>query len=203
VQQLSSSGPQPTVRSWQLGGAPQAPALQAGHLDFLVNNAAVNIERSIEQTSDDHWDRHISVVLSAAFFTTRTALPLLADSRGCIVNIASELGLHDIANNVAYVSAKHGVLAMTRALAIELAPLNIRVNALCPGPVETPLLLRIFGDDPAAYERRRVHLPMGRLAKPREIVNAALFLASDESSYVNGATFLVDGGLTAAYVTPD
>jgi NAD(P)-dependent dehydrogenase (short-subunit alcohol dehydrogenase family) len=79
----------------------------------------------------------------------------------------------------------------------------VRVNALCPGPVETPLLLRIWGDDPAAAQRRLVHLPMGRLAKPREIVNAALFLASDESSYVNGAAFLVDGGLTAAYVTPE
>jgi NAD(P)-dependent dehydrogenase (short-subunit alcohol dehydrogenase family) len=78
----------------------------------------------------------------------------------------------------------------------------VRVNALCPGPVETPLLLNIFGADPAALERRRAHWPTGRLAKPREIVNGALFLASDESSYVTGATFLVDGGLTAAYVTP-
>jgi NAD(P)-dependent dehydrogenase (short-subunit alcohol dehydrogenase family) len=79
----------------------------------------------------------------------------------------------------------------------------VRVNAICPGPVETPLLLRIFGDDPAAYERRRVHLPMGRLAKPREIAQGALFLASDESSYVNAATFVVDGGISSAYVTPD
>ena len=80
---------------------------------------------------------------------------------------------------------------------------GVRVNALCPGPVETPLLMRLFEQDPEAYERRRVHLPMGRLARAREIANAALFLASDESSYVNGSTFLVDGGLTAAYVTPE
>src|SRR5256886_4364553 len=85
----------------------------------------------------------------------------------------------------------------------DLARQGVRVNALCPGPVETPLLMRIFNEDPGAYQRRRVHLPMGRLAKAREIANAALFLASDESSYVNGATFLVDGGLTAAYVTPE
>ena len=100
-------------------------------------------------------------------------------------------------------ASKGAVLAMSRELGVQFARQGVRVNALCPGPVETPLLLRIFGDDPAAYERRRIHLPMGRLAKPREIVNAALFLASDESSYVNGATFLVDGGLTAAYVTPE
>ena len=94
------------------------------------------------------------------------------------------------------------MLAISRELAVEFARRNVRVNALCPGPVETPLLLNIFGDDPAALERRRIHWPMGRLAKPREIVNGALFLASDESSYVTGTEFLVDGGLTAAYVTP-
>ena len=91
----------------------------------------------------------------------------------------------------------------SRELAVQFARQGVRVNALCPGPVETPLLTRLFTEDPAAYERRRVHLPMGRLARPREVTNAALFLASDESSYVNGATFLVDGGLTAAYVTPE
>jgi NAD(P)-dependent dehydrogenase (short-subunit alcohol dehydrogenase family) len=92
---------------------------------------------------------------------------------------------------------------MSRELAVQFARQGVCVNALCPGPVETPLLTRLFTEDPAAYERRRVHLPMGRLARPREVTNAALFLASDESSYVNGATVLVDGGLTAAYVTPD
>ena len=92
---------------------------------------------------------------------------------------------------------------MTRELAVQFARRGIRVNALCPGPVETPMLLSIYGDDPAALERRRVHWPTGRLATVREIVAAALFLGSDASSYVNGATFVVDGGLTAAYVTPD
>jgi NAD(P)-dependent dehydrogenase (short-subunit alcohol dehydrogenase family) len=95
------------------------------------------------------------------------------------------------------------VLSLSKELGVQFARQGIRVNALCPGPVETPLLLRIWGETPGAVERRLVHLPMGRMAKPREIVNAALFLASDESSYVNAATFVVDGGLTAAYVTPE
>ncbi|HEY6469195.1 MAG TPA: SDR family oxidoreductase [Candidatus Dormibacteraeota bacterium] len=91
--------------------------------------------------------------------------------------------------------------SMSRELAVQFARQGVRVNALCPGPVEAPLLMKLFSDNPAAYERRRIHLPMGRLATAREIANATLFLASSESSYVNGSTFLVDGGLTAAYVT--
>jgi phosphoenolpyruvate synthase/pyruvate phosphate dikinase len=104
---------------------------------------------------------------------------------------------------VARRSSPKFVRLMTKAAAVQFARQGIRVNSLCPGPVETPLLLRIFGGDPAALERRRIHWPMGRLAKPREVVNGALVLASDESSYVNGTSFLVDGGLTAAYVTPE
>ena len=104
----------------------------------------------------------------------------------------------------AYATASKGaVLSMSRELAVQFAREGVRVNALCPGPVETPLLMRLFSENAGAYERRRIHLPMGRLAKAREIANAALFLASDESSYVNGATFMVDGGITAAYVTPE
>ena len=106
-------------------------------------------------------------------------------------------------SQISYTASKGGVLALSRELGVEFARRGVRVNALCPGPVETPMLLRLFADDPAAFERRRVHLPMGRLATAREIANAALFLASDESSYVNGSTFLVDGGITAAYITPE
>jgi NAD(P)-dependent dehydrogenase (short-subunit alcohol dehydrogenase family) len=106
-------------------------------------------------------------------------------------------------SQISYTASKGAVLALSRELAVEFARRGVRVNALCPGPVETPLLLAIYGDDPAALDRRRVHWPTGRLGKPREIVNAALFLASDESSFVTGATFVVDGGLTAAYVTPE
>ncbi len=129
---------------------------------------------------------------------------LLERGGGSVINVASFVALVGAATSqISYTASKGAVLSLSRELAVQFARQGIRVNALCPGPVETPLLLRIFGDDPAAYERRRVHLPMGRLAKPREIVNAALFLASEESSYVNGATFLVDGGLTAAYVTSE
>src|SRR5947208_3654877 len=118
-----------------------------------------------------------------------------------IIGVVAILGA--ATSQISYTASKGGVLALSRELGVQFARQGVRVNALSPGPVETPLLLRIFGDDPAAYERRRVHLPMGRLAKPREIAQAALFLASDDSSYVNASTFLVDGGLTAAYVTPE
>jgi NAD(P)-dependent dehydrogenase (short-subunit alcohol dehydrogenase family) len=121
-----------------------------------------------------------------------------------VINVASFVALLGAATSqISYTASKGAVLAMSRELAVQFARRGIRVNALCPGPVETPLLLNIFGSDPAAFERRRIHWPMGRLAKPREIVNAALFLASDESTYVNGSIFTVDGGLTAAYVTPE
>jgi NAD(P)-dependent dehydrogenase (short-subunit alcohol dehydrogenase family) len=121
-----------------------------------------------------------------------------------VINVASFVALMGAAmSHIAYTASKGAVLSMSRELAVEFARRGVRVNALCPGPVETPLLMRLFGDDPAAYERRRVHLPMGRLAQAREIAAAALFLASDESSYVTGSTFVVDGGITAAYVTPD
>ncbi|MGZ8795479.1 MAG: SDR family oxidoreductase [Gaiellaceae bacterium] len=123
---------------------------------------------------------------------------------GSVINVASFVALLGAATSqISYTASKGAVLAMTRELGVQFARQGVRVNALCPGPVETPLLLSIWGDDPAAAERRLVHIPMGRLAKPREIVNAALFLASDESSYVNAATFVVDGGITGAYVTPE
>ena len=123
---------------------------------------------------------------------------------GSVINVASFVAIVGAATSqISYTASKGAVLSMSRELAVEFARRGVRVNALCPGPVETPLLLSIFGDDPAALERRRIHWPTGRLAKPREIVQAALFLASEESSYVTGATFLVDSGLTAGYVTPD
>ncbi len=116
---------------------------------------------------------------------------------------ALSFGATSTAAGLSYTASKGAVLSMSRELAVQFARQGVRVNALCPGPVETPLLMRLFSETPGAYERRRVHLPMGRLAKAREIANAAPLLASDESSYVNGATFMVDGGLTAAYVTPE
>jgi NAD(P)-dependent dehydrogenase (short-subunit alcohol dehydrogenase family) len=176
-----------------------------GGLDVLVNNAAVNIEKPIEATDDAHWDLHLAVVLKAPFFCTRAALPALRASRGCIVNVASELGLHAIPNNIAYVSAKHGVLAMTRALAIELAPAGVRINAICPGTMDTELMKECAADsgDPAAYYRAfNEYHPVGRIASPEEIAAFLLCLASPAASFLTGASIPVDGGSTAGRMAP-
>jgi NAD(P)-dependent dehydrogenase (short-subunit alcohol dehydrogenase family) len=186
-------------------GAAQAivPAFATGALDILVNNAAVNVERSIENTTDEHWDQHIAVVLSASFFTIKTALPLLTAAKGCVINIASELGLHAIVKNVAYVSAKHGVLAMTRALAIEFAPLGVRVNALCPGTMDTELMREcaIDSGDPETYYRNfRAYHPINRLATPDEVAAFVLCMASPAASFMTGSSVVVDGGSTAGRI---
>jgi len=182
-------------------------AARFGGIDILYNNAGVSPpdDDSILVTEPDAWQRVQDVNTKGVYLCCKHGIPhLLERGGGSIINVASFVALVGAATSqISYTASKGAVLSLSRELAVQFARQGIRVNALCPGPVETPLLLRIFGDDPAAYERRRAHLPMGRLAKPREIVNAALFLASDESSYVNGATFLVDGGLTAAYVTPE
>ncbi|TMK69859.1 MAG: glucose 1-dehydrogenase [Actinobacteria bacterium] len=181
-------------------------ASRYGGVDVLYNNAGISPadDGSILETEPDAWQRVQDVNTKGVYLCCKHGIPhLLERGGGSVINVASFVALVGAATSqISYTASKGAVLALSRELAVQFARQGVRVNALCPGPVETPLLLRIFGDDPAAYERRRVHLPMGRLAKPREIVNAALFLASDESSYVNGATFLVDGGLTAAYVTP-
>jgi len=178
-----------------------------GGIDVLYNNAGISPadDASILDTEVDAWQRVQDVNTKGVYLCCKHGIPyLLERGGGSVINVASFVALVGAATSqISYTASKGAVLSLSRELAVQFARQGVRVNALCPGPVETPLLLRIFGDDPAAYERRRVHLPMGRLAKPREIVNAALFLASDESSYVNGGTFLVDGGLTAAYVTPD
>jgi NAD(P)-dependent dehydrogenase (short-subunit alcohol dehydrogenase family) len=178
-----------------------------GKLDVLFNNAGIspNDDASILETEEDAWQRVQDVNLKGVYLCCRHGIPhLLARGGGSVINVASFVAVLGAATSqISYSASKGGVLSMSRELAVQFARQGVRVNALCPGPVETPLLLGIFGDDPAAYERRRVHLPMGRLAKPREIAQGALFLASDDSSYVSGATFLVDGGLTAAYVTPE
>jgi NAD(P)-dependent dehydrogenase (short-subunit alcohol dehydrogenase family) len=178
-----------------------------GGVDILYNNAGISPadDGSILDTGADAWQRVQDVNTKGVYLCCKYGIPhLLEREGGSVINVASFVALVGAAmSQISYTASKGAVLSLSRELAVQFARQGIRVNALCPGPVETPLLLRIFGDDPAAYERRRVHLPMGRLAKPREIVNAALFLASDESSYVTGATFVVDGGLTAAYVTPE
>ena len=175
-------------------------------IDVLYNNAGIspNDDASVLDTSVKAWDRVQAVNTRGVFLCCKHGIPyLLARGGGSVINVASFVAILGAATSqISYSASKGAVLSMSRELAVQFAREGIRVNALCPGPVETPLLLNIFGSDPAALERRRIHWPTGRLAKPREVVNGALFLASDESSYVNGATFLVDGGLTAAYVTP-
>jgi NAD(P)-dependent dehydrogenase (short-subunit alcohol dehydrogenase family) len=178
-----------------------------GGIDILYNNAGISPgdDASILETKPEAWDRVQDVNTRGVYLCCKHGIPhLLERGGGSVINVASFVALLGAATSqISYTASKGAVLAMTRELGVQFARQGVRVNALCPGPVETPLLLSIWGDDPAAAERRLVHIPMGRLAKPREIVNAALFLASDESSYVNAATFVVDGGITGAYVTPE
>jgi NAD(P)-dependent dehydrogenase (short-subunit alcohol dehydrogenase family) len=178
-----------------------------GGVDILYNNAGIMPpdDDSILTTEADAYDRVQSVNAKGVFLCCKYGIPrLLERGGGSVINVASFVALVGAATSqIGYTASKGAVLSMSRELAVQFAREGVRVNALCPGPVETPLLMRLFSDNPAAYERRRIHLPMGRLATAREIANAALFLASSESSYVNGSTFLVDGGLTAAYVTPE
>ena len=182
-------------------------ARKYGGIDVLYNNAGISPadDGSILETEPDAWQRVQDVNTKGVYLCCKHGIPhLLERGGGSVINVASFVAILGAATSqISYTASKGAVLSLSRELAVQFARQGVRVNALCPGPVETPLLLRIFGDDPAAYERRQVHLPMGRLAKPREIANAALFLASDESGYVTGSTFLVDGGLTAAYVTPE
>jgi NAD(P)-dependent dehydrogenase (short-subunit alcohol dehydrogenase family) len=176
-------------------------------IDVLYNNAGISPDddRSVLETSVEAWQRVLDVNAKGVFLCCKHGIPHLLDrGGGSVINVASFVAILGAATSqISYTASKGAVLAMSRELAVEFAQHGVRVNALCPGPVETPLLLSIYGDDPAALARRRVHWPTGRLGTPREIVNAALFLASDDSSYVTGTTFLVDGGLTAAYVTPE
>jgi NAD(P)-dependent dehydrogenase (short-subunit alcohol dehydrogenase family) len=178
-----------------------------GGIDVLYNNAGIMpaADASILETEPEAWDRVLDVNAKGVYLCCRHGIPrLLERGGGSVINVSSFVALAGAATSqIAYTASKGAVLSLTRELAVEFARRGVRVNALCPGPVETPLLMRLFEGDPAAYERRRVHLPMGRLATAREIAQGALFLASDESSYVTGTTFLVDGGLTAAYVTPE
>ena len=179
---------------------------QFGRLDIVFNNAGVfhPDDDSVTNTSEEIWDMVININLKGVFLGCKYAVPaLLRAGGGSIINTASFVAVMGAATpQIAYTASKGGVLAMTREIAVEFARKNIRANALCPGPVETPLLQELLSD-PARRQRRLVHIPPGRFGKAEEMANAALFLASDESSFVNGSTFLVDGGITAAYVTPE
>jgi NAD(P)-dependent dehydrogenase (short-subunit alcohol dehydrogenase family) len=182
-------------------------ARRFGGVDVLYNNAGISPsdDASVLDTSVEAWQRVQDVNTKGVFLCCKHGIPhLLERGGGSVINVASFVAILGAATSqISYTASKGAVLAMSKELGVQFAREDVRVNALCPGPVETPLLLAIFGDDPAAFARRQVHWPTGRLGKPREIVNAALFLASDESSFVTGAAFVVDGGITAAYVTPE
>jgi NAD(P)-dependent dehydrogenase (short-subunit alcohol dehydrogenase family) len=177
-----------------------------GKLNVAFNNAGIfpDDDGSVTTTSEETWDLVMRVNLKGVFLGCKYEVPaLLRAGGGSLINTASFVALMGAATSqVAYTASKGGVLALTREIAVEYARKGIRANALCPGPVDTPLLAQLLAD-PARRQRRLVHIPPGRLAQAKEIAQAALFLASDESSYVNGATFTVDGGITAAYVTPE
>ena len=177
-----------------------------GKIDVLFNNAGISPDddASILDTSVEAWDRVQNVNLKAVFLCCKFGIPHLLDNGGgSIINTASFVAVMGAAvSQISYTASKGGVLAMSRELGVEFARQGIRVNALCPGPVNTPLLQELFAKDPEKANRRLVHLPPGRFAEASEIAAGALFLASDESSFVNATTFLVDGGLAGAYLTP-
>jgi NAD(P)-dependent dehydrogenase (short-subunit alcohol dehydrogenase family) len=185
----------------------RATAERYGGIDILYNNAGIMPadDASILETEVDAWDRVQDVNTKGVYLCCKHGIPyLLERGGGSVINVASFVALAGAATSqISYTASKGAVLSMSRELAVEFARRGVRVNALCPGPVETPLLMRLLNETPGALERRLVHIPTGRLAQAKEIAYGALFLASDESSYVNGATFLVDGGLTAAYVTAE
>jgi NAD(P)-dependent dehydrogenase (short-subunit alcohol dehydrogenase family) len=177
-----------------------------GRIDVLFNNAGISPtdDASVLETPLDVYERVQATNLRSVFLCCKHGIPhLLESGGGSVINTASFVAVMGSATSqIAYTASKGGVLAMSRERGVEFARRGVRVNALCPGPVDTPLLRELYASDPAAAQRRLVHVPMGRFAEATEIANAALFLASDESSYVNATEFLVDGGISAAYTTP-
>jgi NAD(P)-dependent dehydrogenase (short-subunit alcohol dehydrogenase family) len=177
-----------------------------GSVDIAFNNAGISPpdDDSIETTELDAWDRVQKVNLTSVYLCSRAALRhMVPAGRGSIINTASFVAvLGSATSQISYTASKGGVLAMSRELGVQFARQGIRVNALCPGPVNTPLLKELFAKDPERAQRRLVHVPVGRFAEPEELAAAVAFLASDDASFITGSTFLVDGGISAAYVTP-
>jgi NAD(P)-dependent dehydrogenase (short-subunit alcohol dehydrogenase family) len=182
---------------------------ECGRIDVLFNNAGISPtdDRSVLETGLDAWERVQNVNLRSVFLCCKHGIPYLLENepptRGSVINTASFVAVMGAATSqISYTASKGGVLALSRELGVEFARRGVRVNALCPGPVDTPLLKELYAKDPEQAARRLVHVPIGRFARAEEIASAVVFLASDESSYVTAATFLVDGGLSAAYTTP-
>jgi len=180
---------------------------ELGRIDVLFNNAGISPDddASVLDTTLEAWQRVQRVNLESVFLCCKHGIPHLLDAGGgSVINTASFVAVLGAATSqISYTASKGGVLALSRELGVEFARRGVRVNALCPGPVETPLLLELFAKDPAKAARRYVHIPMGRFGRPEEIANGVVFLASDESSFVTASTFLVDGGISGAYVTPE
>jgi len=177
-----------------------------GSVDVAFNNAGISPpdDDSILDTDLDAWRRVQEVNLTSVYLCCKAVLPyMLEQKRGSIINTASFVAVMGAATSqISYSASKGGVLSMTRELGVQFAREGVRVNALCPGPVNTPLLKELFAADAERAARRLVHVPMGRFGEPEEMANAVLFLASDESSFMTASTFLVDGGISGAYVTP-
>jgi NAD(P)-dependent dehydrogenase (short-subunit alcohol dehydrogenase family) len=177
-----------------------------GGIDICCNNAGISPpdDDSILTTQAEAWQRVQDVNLTSVYLCCKSAIPhLLARGGGSVINTASFVAVMGSATSqISYTASKGGVLAMSRELGVQFAREGVRVNALCPGPVNTPLLQELFAKDPERAARRLVHVPMGRFAEPEEIAAAAAFLASDDASFITASTFLVDGGIHAAYVTP-
>jgi len=181
-----------------------------GRIDILFNNAGISPDddTSVLETTFEAWQRVQDVNLKSVFLCCKHGIPHLLDndppSRGSVINTASFVAVMGAATSqISYTASKGGVLSMSRELGVEFARRGVRVNALCPGPVDTPLLRELFAKDPDRAARRLVHVPMGRFGTAEEIANGVLFLASDESSFMTASTFLIDGGLSGAYVTPE
>jgi NAD(P)-dependent dehydrogenase (short-subunit alcohol dehydrogenase family) len=176
-------------------------------IDVLFNNAGISPDddRSVLDTSLEGWQRVQDVNLKSVFLCCKHGIPhLIEGGGGSVINTASFVAVMGAATSqISYTAAKGGVLSLSRELGVEFARQGVRVNALCPGPVDTPLLRELFSKDPEQAQRRLVHVPMGRFADVAEIANAVVFLASDESTYITASQFLVDGGISGAYVTPE
>ncbi len=179
---------------------------ELGRIDVLFNNAGIspNDDASVLETGLEAWERVQATNLRSVFLCCKHGIPhLLETGGGSVINTASFVAaMGSATSQISYTASKGGVLALSRELGVEFAKRGVRVNALCPGPVDTPLLRELYASDPVAAQRRLVHVPMGRFAHADEIANAVLFLASEESSYVNATEFLVDGGISGAYTTP-